>query len=348
MTVQQGHEGLLHYDFDPSRNAAQWNMNPAYRNVVPTAELATYSALAPLIHATPLENVDGILRAGTIQSYADLAASGSPVVADRLKVKTDEFDISLGLHNFSFWNLGRAHVESGSYGAYFIADNDLLDDSLVGFHDIADFGALVSPEHQAEYQRELGLTDGQVKARNDEATRRYFAELFNGSDFREIFAKYVSVHHDQLRHYFTDMYHFEDKGDEGLIMRDINTFEVAMRMAWPGPQVILPGSTDLEHVKTILLADFNYVEVPDAEERRIARLARNYGIEVVRMTDYVREGLSHGSEKAIVAALKRLPDGAIAHTVLNFAINTLGGAIESAEQEAERLELADVRSDQVV
>ncbi len=330
---------LLNFDFDPVKNYEDWSSAPPYAGVHPSEYFTNYSALAPLVHGTSLPNLYSILDSGSVKSYASLEKIGHNAVSDSMLTQTDELDIKLGLHNFTFWDLGRGHAETGQYGAYLLADNALLDEGLASFLEIANLGALVSPEAMAQYRYGLGFSEAQIERRNKQATDRYFEGLFLGSDFRNAFAKYLTAYHRNATSFFTMWHHHEsDRSQDGLVTIHKDTMKESIRSSWQGPQLIVPGEVPLERVNTLLLADFNGVRITQDEVARIKRMSRRWGIKVVKFTEVIDSHLSLGSLDGIGHAVRFGPPKTSIHSSLNFALNTISGAIENAEQEAKRID----------
>ncbi len=336
MTEKGDYGELLNYVFDPEQNLKTWEAETDQIETELTPYFRQYAQLAPLTHATSLEGLALTLKAGSIKPHAMLVKEGSSSVADRMQIQTDQLDIDLGLDQFTFWDLGRAHTETGAYGGYLIADNSLLDEGLISFQEIADLGGIVSPEGAAEYKRVEGLTDQQIEEQNRQAAQSFFNGLFEGRIFREVFAKYLSNNHENVSSYLS-MWDYHLGKLDNLQRVHKATGQLAIRCAWQGPQLIVPGQVKMDRVKAILLSDFNGVTISQEEEKNIRELAKPHGLMVKRFSETAREDLAASSEMEIVTALKNGRPEAAIHTILNFVLNTLGGAIISAEQEREIL-----------
>jgi hypothetical protein len=336
----QGSEGdgpsarkLLKYDFDPARNLQAWKDNPMYRDIEPRQDFVQYASAAPLTHGTSIRNVIAVLRAGRVRSYAELVASQDDSIANRMLLQTDELDKEYGLENFSFWDLGRSHTESRTYGGYFIADNSLLDDGLVSFQEIADLGGIVSPEARREYRRAFGLSDQEIDEGNREAAKKYFEGLFEGEDFRDVFARYLTAHHPDISSFLTMWYYHLDSKNRNEMFFNIETGQQGIRSAWQGPQLIVPGGVDLLSVHSLVLADFNGVEITENEETVIRSLAEPYDINVRRLSDIFQNDISSVASGAITRAMRTGPPVSVVHSALNFVLNTAAGAVKNIAQE---------------
>lgn len=339
---QQGSEddglspiALLKYDFDPAKNLQVWKENPIYRDIESRSDFAEYSSAAPLTHGTSIRNVIAVLRAGRVRSYAELEATHDDSVRNRMLLQTDELDKEYGLENFTFWDFGRSHTESRLYGGYFIANNSLLDDGLVSFQEIADLGGIVSPEARREYKRAFGLSDEQIDARNREAARKYFEGLFDGRDFRDVFARYLEVHHADIPSFLTMWHYHLNPKKRGENLFDIITGQQAVRCAWQGPQLIVPGGVDLSAVHTLVLADFNGVYISETEEMVIRRLAESHNINVRRLNYIFKNDISLAASATITRAMRMGPPGSEIHSAINFALNTAAGAVKNFAQESQ-------------
>lgn len=336
MPEKPGRQEFFRYPFDPRQNLLAWETSRSRMETETLPYFRQYAEQAPLMHGTSLSNATKMLRSGWIKSHALLAKEYSESVADRMAVQTDQLDIELGLDKFTFWDLGRAHTETATYGAYFIAENSLLNDGLVSFQEIADLGGIVSPEAAEDHKRAYGLTDTQIIERNKQAAENYFAGLYEGEAFREIFAEYLSGHHSDIASYFS-MWHYHLDRREEAPMVHIATGRPAIRSAWQGPQLIVPEKVSIERVKSVLLADFNGIDITRQDEQRIRHLAQSHGIVVKRLTEVLKHDIARESIAAINDALRKDRPEAAIHTVLNFALNTLGNAIINATQERELL-----------
>lgn len=179
---------LINYNFDAERNYRAALLDIRFKDQTPTSEQLAYAQTAPLIHGTTVDRLERICGdTGLLMPLAELDVRGLSSDFDKMDLSTDELDRELGMDNFTFWSLGRAKVSPEQHQVYLVVNNpNILQHSLVAFEDIAEMGAVVSPEWRQQLV-EAGFSNDFIETRNRKAIRSYFRSLMMGEDFSDIF-----------------------------------------------------------------------------------------------------------------------------------------------------------------
>lgn len=224
----------------------------SYSGVEPSVDMVDWSQKLMAIHGTTIESLLSILNDGEIHSYAELESVHPEIPRNRQSRQTDELDINLGLHQYVFWNVGRVHP-AALHDVYLCARNDLIEqpDNLVSMREIANLGALVSPEAQHIHREQhRGSTSAEIERINHEAAQKFFKLLVQGSDFSPLFARFLQKHYpESIAAYWADLCYPGTK----LSITEYRGVPMVSG-TWEGPQLMTPGSVPSEKVQSLLIA----------------------------------------------------------------------------------------------
>ncbi len=240
---------LIRYTFDPEKNAREMLRN---LKSAPDDIHWTWAKYFLCIHGTTPELLRSIVEDDTVFSYAELEKIHPEVTQNRKERATDSLDIELGLHRYSFWNVGRVHP-ADVQDLYLCAPNSLIqsEGALVAPREITHFGALVSPESIAVRRESQPNLD--VMKRNQSAVQQFFKTVVKGKDFRNIFGRFLQHHYPrEYAHYLSAMFY---PGEKPKIERIAG--KQAIMNAWEGPQLKIPGAVPLSKVQSVLVTSLD-------------------------------------------------------------------------------------------
>ncbi len=313
----------LNYEFSFKENLEAVLLDPRFKTEGGIDDgILAYTNVAPVTHATRIEHLRSIEGSGAVMPYSQLFHDRSLSDAERRLFQTDEFDVKLGLGQFTFWSLGRALVQPAECEVILFMDQpDEDEQAVVCMEDIVDLGACVSPEARDQYVNVLGMSSKQVDQDNDRATELFFRSIHELPIFRDILARYIQVNHGSVLDY-TSAYEYALHNQLPRENHDIvcaTTGKKTYKQPWPGPQVML-GTVDLESVKGAFVID---AEDTDYIRSAVGDFGKEHEIPVYYMLDYVEKLLS---VDIIYEAIKsqRVKNPAAPYPILvNNAINYL-------------------------
>ncbi|HVU59230.1 MAG TPA: hypothetical protein VHC98_00085 [Candidatus Saccharimonadales bacterium] len=251
--------------------AAQFEVDPE-----PVHE--RWAAAMPPVHGCRYNDALRIISEGEIKPYTNLR----PRLPNGLPSPylTDQLDIQLGQHAFTFWNIGKvAPLEV--FPVYFCARPELArrDDALVAMKDIAELGALVSPEAQQAYEQ---YHPGEsVELINQDAATAFFQSVVKGKDFRSIFARFLATHYPSIGEtaegggptesgaaYWRDLTY----PNEQLQFRFFG--DTMQPNTWNGPQLQLARPVKLRDIWAIIVTDPAITQLPGLKRHKHIALHR--------------------------------------------------------------------------
>lgn len=234
-----GLDKLLVPDWSPETNKHNWLSNELSGIEVPAdSEMHTWSRFALGVHGTTIERAKRILECDEILSHRALSEQNAKVVTDRQSLQTDQLDVALGLDKYVFLSYGKIAPQGDKlYDVFFCFPNQrvLTENTLVSFREIAEFGALVSPEGVAHHQYHRNLSDNAIAALNEKATQSFFSNLFHAKDFREeLFPAFLYKNFEIFPHYLAALNY---PGTSGKLQEVGGEF--SFEGMWSGPQVMV-------------------------------------------------------------------------------------------------------------
>lgn len=206
----------------------------------------------PLTHVTTTERVRGILESGELRSMAKLEARNS--AGCRISANTDELDRKHGFDKYVFTTLGRCATQNEGEIMFAFPASEILpkEGVLFSFKEIADYGALVSPEAEAVFRARTGKSP---KARNAKAVGEFFRNVVRGSDAPRLMSSFLIAHYNEYVDYLLSLTY---PGEKLEIIPELGVHNV-----WGGPQCMVPDALSLDSCAYVLTPDVEikaYVE----------------------------------------------------------------------------------------
>ena len=238
------------------------NLFADYKRINVNAEHRDWSKLFMPVHGTTIERLEMIIKDGYINSHKELSSTRPNIVKQRLENATDELDISLGLDQYVFMNVGRVHP-GDIQEVYICFPNSEIskEHNLVALQEITHFGAIVSPEsariHESMYP------NSSVKRTNKRATENFFKTVIKGETFPKLYASFLQKHFPNLLDYSTNLLFPNEKP----VMKIIEDTPCLVN-AWEGPQLKIPRRQSIESACCIF--------IPSTEESTIKHV-KNLG-----------------------------------------------------------------------
>ncbi len=230
--------GLIKYPFDVDANKQAL----IQKYTIPGADYSENIARGMLAsHATSRKNLLSILQDNKIYSYNELTKLHPKVVENNLLTTTDQLDIQLGLDNFVFLSMGRGTV-SELVDHYLCFKHDIIwtKNALASLIEIAECGALVSPQTEQVHKILHWFTSDHIAKINDFAAQRLFSELVRGTDFDEILTLFLRKHYQTIRDYTTAQRFPEQILPQEFPFNKLNTDRRQ------GPQLMIPHELPLD------------------------------------------------------------------------------------------------------
>ena len=204
----------------------------------------------PITHVTTLENVENILRTGTILSIH--AQEKQWKFHDRMEVNTDILDRKHWFDKYVFTTFGRTAFHNGWSIALAFPSTKILQTPWViaSAKEIADCGALVSKEAEEIYR---DATNKDPALQNRKALNSFMSGIIHWSDFERFFTWFLLKNFSSYTQY---LFALTYPGEE------LKENESGAMNIWWWPQCMIPNSLSLDtcmHIFTRTQREAEYI-----------------------------------------------------------------------------------------
>lgn len=181
-----------------------------------------------------------------------------------MRANTDDLDRKHGFDRYVFTTLGRCATQNEGEIMFAFPASEILPQEgvLFSFKEIADYGALVSPEAEAVFRARTGKSPN---ARNAKAAGEFFRNVVRGSDAPRLLSSFLIAHYNEYVDYLLSLTY---PGEKLEIIPELGVHNV-----WGGPQCMVPDELPLDRCA--------YVLAPDVETRGyVERAMADTGMEI--------------------------------------------------------------------